>query len=212
MSGAGAPDDKPVDCHELRVAVVAARWHTQVMDGLLAGARRALDEPVARDLHRVVEVALLEIGDRSRLRVHGERRGRLLDVSSGGLCFVGPVAFRENTRVQVEIAVPRRGAVAVEGAVRHKRPFEQPSSGRRGWATGLESLGRITGHLANATAAEILAALDRSRLRHVIAAHLSQTNNLPRLATAALAGVLGCAAEEIVVAEQARGFDWLALS
>ena len=44
MSGAGAPDDKPVDCHDLRVAVVAARWHAQVMDGLLAGAKRALDD------------------------------------------------------------------------------------------------------------------------------------------------------------------------
>ena len=44
MSGAGAPDDKPVDCHDLRVAVVAARWHAEVMGGLLAGARRALDD------------------------------------------------------------------------------------------------------------------------------------------------------------------------
>lgn len=42
MSGAGAPDQKPIDCHDLRVAVVAASWHDQVMDGLLAGARRAL--------------------------------------------------------------------------------------------------------------------------------------------------------------------------
>jgi 6,7-dimethyl-8-ribityllumazine synthase len=46
VSGAGAPkagpDDTPVDCHDLRVAVVAARWHEQVMDGLLSGARRAL--------------------------------------------------------------------------------------------------------------------------------------------------------------------------
>jgi 6,7-dimethyl-8-ribityllumazine synthase len=44
MSGAGSPTDKPIDCHQLRVAVVAARWHEQVMDGLLAGARRALDD------------------------------------------------------------------------------------------------------------------------------------------------------------------------
>lgn len=43
MSGAGSPDQKPVDCHDLRVAVVAARWHEPVMDGLLAGAQRALD-------------------------------------------------------------------------------------------------------------------------------------------------------------------------
>jgi 6,7-dimethyl-8-ribityllumazine synthase len=42
VSGEGAPHDEPLDCHDLRVAVVAARWHDQVMDGLLAGARRAL--------------------------------------------------------------------------------------------------------------------------------------------------------------------------
>ena len=42
MSGHGAPDQPPVDCSDLRVAVVAASWHTQVMDGLLAGAERAL--------------------------------------------------------------------------------------------------------------------------------------------------------------------------
>ena len=42
MSGAGAPDAAPVDCHDLRVAVVAARWHEEVMNGLLDGAKRAL--------------------------------------------------------------------------------------------------------------------------------------------------------------------------
>ena len=42
MSGPGAPDQKPVDCHDLRVAIVAASWHEQVMDGLVDGARRAL--------------------------------------------------------------------------------------------------------------------------------------------------------------------------
>jgi 6,7-dimethyl-8-ribityllumazine synthase len=42
VSGAGAPADEVVDCSELSVGVVAARWHTEVMDGLLDGARRAL--------------------------------------------------------------------------------------------------------------------------------------------------------------------------
>ena len=42
MSGHGAPPTEPVDCSDLRVAVVAASWHTVVMDGLLAGAQRAL--------------------------------------------------------------------------------------------------------------------------------------------------------------------------
>jgi 6,7-dimethyl-8-ribityllumazine synthase len=44
MSREGAPDAAPLDCHDLRVAVVAASWHEQVMDGLLDGARRALDD------------------------------------------------------------------------------------------------------------------------------------------------------------------------
>jgi 6,7-dimethyl-8-ribityllumazine synthase len=43
MSGAGAPK-VTVDGSGLRVVVIAAIWHEQVMDGLLAGARRALRE------------------------------------------------------------------------------------------------------------------------------------------------------------------------
>ena len=41
MSGDGAAGIEPFDASELRVAVVAASWHTQVMDGLLDGAARA---------------------------------------------------------------------------------------------------------------------------------------------------------------------------
>jgi phosphoribosyl 1,2-cyclic phosphodiesterase len=72
-------------------------------------------------------------------------------------------------------------------------------------------IGGPFGHLANEAAALLLAALDRSRLRHVVAAHLSATNNRPDLATAALARVLGCTPAEIVVADQAGGFGWLGL-
>jgi 6,7-dimethyl-8-ribityllumazine synthase len=44
VSGAGAPRIELDGAAGLRVAVVAAQWHQQVMDGLLAGACRALDE------------------------------------------------------------------------------------------------------------------------------------------------------------------------
>jgi 6,7-dimethyl-8-ribityllumazine synthase len=44
VSGKGAPDVSVTNADGLRVAVVAARWHEKVMDGLLDGARRALDE------------------------------------------------------------------------------------------------------------------------------------------------------------------------
>jgi len=64
------------------------------------------------------------------------------------------------------------------------------------------------GHLANAMSAELLRAMDCSRLRHVIAAHLSEKNNTPALARAALAGALGCDADWIGIATQEDGFDW----
>ena len=64
------------------------------------------------------------------------------------------------------------------------------------------------GHLDNGAAAQLLGAIDRSRLRHVIAAHLSQQNNRPDLACRALAAVLGCGVEEISVATQEDGFGW----
>src|SRR6478609_1094948 len=44
MAGHGAPDAETFDASGLRVAVVAASWHTQVMDGLLAGTERALSD------------------------------------------------------------------------------------------------------------------------------------------------------------------------
>jgi len=64
------------------------------------------------------------------------------------------------------------------------------------------------GHLDNLTAASLLAGIDCSRLKHIIAAHLSERNNLPALATAALAGALGCEKGWIGIAGQESGFTW----
>ena len=44
MSGSGTPALVVEGAQRLRVAVVASLWHTEVMDGLLAGAERALTE------------------------------------------------------------------------------------------------------------------------------------------------------------------------
>jgi phosphoribosyl 1,2-cyclic phosphodiesterase len=64
------------------------------------------------------------------------------------------------------------------------------------------------GHLDNEAAATLLSKLDRTRLKHVIAAHLSLQNNEPHLAKNALAHVLGCEAEWVGVATQDEGFEW----
>jgi phosphoribosyl 1,2-cyclic phosphodiesterase len=66
------------------------------------------------------------------------------------------------------------------------------------------------GHLHNEAAAALLAALDTSKLQHIIAAHLSQQNNTPDKARAALAGALRCAEDWIGIADQADGFGWRA--
>lgn len=52
MSGSGAPSIT-TDGSGLRVVVVAASWHTQVMDGLLAGARRALAAAGVTDVREI---------------------------------------------------------------------------------------------------------------------------------------------------------------
>jgi phosphoribosyl 1,2-cyclic phosphodiesterase len=64
------------------------------------------------------------------------------------------------------------------------------------------------GHLHNEASADLLAALDTSRLKHIVAAHLSQQNNTPDKARTALAKALNCAPEWIGIADQANGFGW----
>ncbi|MGA8987148.1 6,7-dimethyl-8-ribityllumazine synthase [Aeromicrobium sp.] len=49
MSGGGAPD-LSVDAAGARVAIVASSWHTEVMDGLIGGARRALADAGVDDV------------------------------------------------------------------------------------------------------------------------------------------------------------------
>ncbi len=64
------------------------------------------------------------------------------------------------------------------------------------------------GHLDNGATGRLLGALDRSRLRHLVGAHLSQQNNRPELARAALARAMGCAEEWVGLATQDEGFGW----
>ncbi len=68
------------------------------------------------------------------------------------------------------------------------------------------------GHLDNATAAQLLASVDCGRLKHLVAAHLSQQNNTPELASAALARALNCEQHWIGIATQHDGFDWRSIS
>jgi len=68
------------------------------------------------------------------------------------------------------------------------------------------------GHLNNAQAADFLRRIDHTRLRHLVAGHLSEQNNSPELARRALAQVssdlLGCL--RLLIQDETS--DWLAIA
>jgi phosphoribosyl 1,2-cyclic phosphodiesterase len=73
---------------------------------------------------------------------------------------------------------------------------------------------RITsmlGHLSNEDTADLLAQIDQSRLKRLVAAHLSQKNNTAQLALAALRRAIRCAQTELMVACQDEGCSWIVL-
>lgn len=67
--------------------------------------------------------------------------------------------------------------------------------------------GRL-GHLNNKQTAQLLDALDHTRLKHLVIAHLSEQNNTPALACDALVDITGCERDWIKVASQDNGIDW----
>jgi phosphoribosyl 1,2-cyclic phosphodiesterase len=67
------------------------------------------------------------------------------------------------------------------------------------------------GHLDNLQAARLLEHVDRSLLRHLVVAHISEKNNTIECAQSALLTVLD-SLEGVIFAEQALGFDWLELA
>lgn len=64
------------------------------------------------------------------------------------------------------------------------------------------------GHLGNHQAADLLTRIDIRKLKHIIAAHLSEQNNSPAKVRASLASTLNCEQEWIGIADQANGFAW----
>lgn len=75
-----------------------------------------------------------------------------------------------------------------------------------------ERVGGPLGHLSNRQAGELLAGLELASLQHLVAAHLSEKNNRPELARAALARALDCDSDWIAIAGQDDGLDWRELA
>jgi phosphoribosyl 1,2-cyclic phosphodiesterase len=64
------------------------------------------------------------------------------------------------------------------------------------------------GHLSNEHSAELLSSLDRSKLKRLVAAHLSKKNNSPELVRLEIDKIVDKQVEA-VIAGQDQGFDWL---
>jgi 6,7-dimethyl-8-ribityllumazine synthase len=115
MSGHGAPDIdlstlNPAETSQLRLAIVAASWHTQIMDGLLDGALRA-----AKDAG-IAEPTVLRVPGSFELPVAAARLAPHVDavvalgvVIRGGtphFDYVCSAATDGLTQVSVDHAVP----------------------------------------------------------------------------------------------------------
>lgn len=74
-----------------------------------------------------------------------------------------------------------------------------------------QRVGGRFGHLENSQSAALLGKLKHDKLQCVMAAHISRKNNTPALARRALAQVLDCPDDEVRVACQFAGFDWISL-
>ncbi|MGZ5883604.1 MAG: MBL fold metallo-hydrolase [Burkholderiaceae bacterium] len=72
-------------------------------------------------------------------------------------------------------------------------------------------IGGLYGHLSNQTSSEILDALDQTRLKLVIGAHLSRQNNTPELVREAISRSVDTEKTAVMVADQEEGFEWIAL-
>lgn len=74
-----------------------------------------------------------------------------------------------------------------------------------------QRVGGEYGHLSNQQAANLLSRIDTSRLRRLVAAHLSDKNNQPQLARQAISEAIDCGLTEFSIACQDTGFDWLTI-
>ena len=72
-------------------------------------------------------------------------------------------------------------------------------------------VGGALGHLSNAQSATLLSHCNVDRLQHLVLSHLSEQNNTPGHALAAVHAVVEHGQERIQVASQHAGVDWLEL-
>jgi phosphoribosyl 1,2-cyclic phosphodiesterase len=187
------------------VGAFAARFGTPVwltFGTLCAVAERfaGLDHVYGFDSHDRFAVGAIEIRP---FPVPHDAREPVQFVCSDGQWRLGVLTDLGISTTYVEASLSGCDALVLEC----NHDLDMLASGDYPYPLKQRIAGRF-GHLDNGAAAGLLAKIDTSRLKHLIAAHLSQQNNRPELARAALAASIGCAADWIGIADQRLGFGW----
>ena len=187
------------------VAAFAARFGTAVW--LTFGTLSAVGDTFAElprvhgfDTHDVIPIGDIEVRP---FPVPHDAREPVQFVCSDGHWRVGVLTDLGVSTAHVEASLSGCHALVLEC----NHDLDLLANGDYPYQLKQRIAGRF-GHLDNGAAADLLSRIDTSRLRHLIAAHLSQHNNRPELARAALAAALQCEPEWIGVADQSQGFGW----
>lgn len=110
MSGVGSPGDKVTGFTGKRVVIVASSWHDLVMDGLIAGAKRVIEQAgIKPEIHRVPGTFELPIAARAAAKSGADAVVALGVVIRGGtphFDYVCSAATDGILQVQLETGVP----------------------------------------------------------------------------------------------------------
>jgi len=110
MSGVGSPESVVTNFSGSRVVIVASSWHTEVMDGLIAGATRIIVQAgITPELHRVPGTFELPIAAQAAAASGADAVVALGVVIRGGtphFDFVCNAATDGLTRVALDSGIP----------------------------------------------------------------------------------------------------------
>jgi phosphoribosyl 1,2-cyclic phosphodiesterase len=191
--------------HACGVAAFATRYRIPVW--LTFGTLEMLGERFSRmervygfDSHDKFAIGALEIRP---FPVPHDARDPVQFVVSDGNHRLGLLTDIGTTTRYVETSLSGCDALVLEC----NHDLDMLADGDYPWPLKQRISGRF-GHLHNEASAALLAALDKSRLKHIVSAQLSQQNNTPEKARAALASALNCTPDWIGIADQINGFAW----
>jgi phosphoribosyl 1,2-cyclic phosphodiesterase len=172
---------------------------------LTPGTYTGWDDPGARQINNIAPDTAFTLGDLQvqPYSVPHDAREPCHFVFSDGAVHVGVLSDAGSVTPRMREALDGCAALLVE----FNHDVEMLANGP--YPAALKRrVGGPLGHLSNVQAADLLRAVDCTRLQHVVLTHLSRKNNTSALAVRACAEALGCSEAWPQVADQDEGLVW----